>query len=181
MITIKYNLKQWFYKKGREERRGQFVISHLIEDRPASAANRSVRGHWEADTVVGKQGKACLVTLVDRKSRYLLGGKAMSKTAAAVNKVMCEALSGQPHLSVTPDRGKEFSKHAQLKKELKRVTFYFPAPHHPWERETNENTDGLLREFFPKGKDITDISFLLLVLSIIAWHFHGWNANKALC
>ena len=106
--------------------------------------------------MVGKQGKACLVTLVDRKSRYLLGGKAMSKTAAAVNKVMCEALSGQPHLSVTPDRGKEFSKHAQLKKELKRVTFYFPAPHHPWERGSNENTNGLLQEFFPKGKDITD-------------------------
>ena len=144
------------HKKGSEEHRGKFVISHPIEERPASAANRSVRGHWEADTVVGKQGKACLVTLVDRKSRYLLGGKAMSKTAAAVNKVMCEALSGQPHLSVTPDRGKEFSKHAQLKKELKRVTFYFPAPHHPWERGTNENTNGLLREFFPKGKDITD-------------------------
>ena len=106
--------------------------------------------------MVGKQGKACLVTLVDRKSRYLLGGKAASKTAATVNKVMCEALSGQPHLSVTPDRGKEFSKHAQLSKELKRVTFYFPAPHHPWERGTHENTNGLLREFFPKGKDITD-------------------------
>lgn len=73
--------------------------------------------------MVGKQGKACLVTLVARKSRYLLGGKATSKTAAAVNKVMCEGLSGQPHLSVTPDRGKEFSKHAQLRKELKRVTF----------------------------------------------------------
>ena len=105
---------------------------------------------------VGKQGKACLVTLMDRKSRYLLGGKAMSKTAAAVNKVMYEALSGQSHLSVTPDRGKEFSKHAQLRKELKRVTFYFPAPHHPWERGTNENTNGLLREFFPKDKNITD-------------------------
>lgn len=100
------------HKKGSEERRGKFVISHPIEDRPASAANRSVRGHWEADTVVGRQGKACLVTLVDWKSRYLLGGKAMRKTAVAVNKVMCEALSGQPHLSVTPDRGKEFSKHA---------------------------------------------------------------------
>ncbi|WP_302610703.1 IS30 family transposase [uncultured Mitsuokella sp.] len=73
------------HKKGNEEHRGKFVISHPIEERPASAANRSVRGHWEADTVVGKQGKACLVTLVDRKSRYLLGGKAMSKTAAAVN------------------------------------------------------------------------------------------------
>nr|WP_270842614.1 IS30 family transposase [Mitsuokella multacida] len=103
------------HKNGNEEHRGKFVISHPIEDCPASAANRSVRGHWEADTVVGKQGKACLVTLVDRKSRYLPGGKAMSKTAAAVNKVMGEALSGQPHLSVTPDRGKEFSKHAQLR------------------------------------------------------------------
>lgn len=64
---------------------------------------------------------------------------------------------GQPHRSVTPDRGKEFSKHAQLKQELKRVTFYFPAPHHPWERGTNENTNGLLQEFFPKGKDITEL------------------------
>lgn len=82
------------HKKGNEEHRGKFVISHPIEDRPASAANHSIRGHLEADTVVGKQGKACLVTLVDRKSRYLLGGKAKSKTAAAVNKVMCEALSG---------------------------------------------------------------------------------------
>ena len=73
------------HEKGNEEHRSKFVISHPLEDRPASAANRSVRGHWEADTVVGKQGKACLVTLVYRKSRYLLVGKAMSKTAAAVN------------------------------------------------------------------------------------------------
>ena len=136
-------------------------IAHLL-NRSKSTISRELRRNAAPvdqpipDTVVGKQGKACLVTLVDRKSRYLLGGKAMSKTAAAVNKVMCEALSGQPHLSVTPDRGKEFSKHAPLKKELKRVTFYFPAPHHPWERGTNENTNGLLREFFPKGKDITD-------------------------
>ena len=74
------------HKKGTKECRGKFVISHAIEERPASAENRSVCGHWEADTVVGKQGKACLVTLVDRKSRYLLGGKAKRKTAAAVNK-----------------------------------------------------------------------------------------------
>lgn len=73
------------HKKGSEEHRGKFVISHPIEERTASAANRSVRGHWEADTVVGKQGKACLVTLVDRKSRYLLDVKTTSKTAAAVS------------------------------------------------------------------------------------------------
>jgi IS30 family transposase len=57
---------------------------------------------------------------------------------------------------VKPDRGKEFAQHAQLSKELDHVPFYFPAPHHPWERGTNENINGLLREFFPKGTDITD-------------------------
>ena len=69
------------------QRRTSWQVRHIapIEERPASATNRSVRGHWEADTVVGKQGKACLVTLVYRKSRYLLVEKAMSKTAAAVN------------------------------------------------------------------------------------------------
>lgn len=70
------------------------------------------------------------------------------------HKVMCEALPGQPHLSVTPDRGKEFSKYAR--KGLKRVMFYFPAPHHPRERGANENSNGLLREFFPKGNNLTD-------------------------
>jgi len=106
---------KWRHKKGSEEHRGKFVISHPIEERPASVANRSVRGHWEADTVVVKQGKACLVTLVDQKSRYLLSGKAMSKTAAAVNLHTIPGSAG-----------------------------------------TNENTNGLLREFFPKGRDITD-------------------------
>lgn len=129
---------------------------HPHRNHPASAANRSVRGYWEADTLVNKQGKACLVTLVDPKSRYLLDGKAMRKTAIAVSKVMCEALSRQPHLSVTPDGRKEFLKHAQLRKELTRVTFHFPAPHHPWECGANENTNGLLQEFFPKDKNITN-------------------------
>lgn len=96
--------------------------------------------------------------MVNRKSRYLVGGKAASETATTVNKVRCEALLGQPHLSITPDRGKELSKHVLFSKELMHVTFYFPAPHHPWERGINENTNGLLRESFPKGKDITDTS-----------------------
>lgn len=80
------------HKKGTEERRGKFVISHPIEERPASAEKRTVFGHWEAEIVVGKQGRSCLVTPVDHKSRYLLGGKTTSKTVAAVNKVMGEVL-----------------------------------------------------------------------------------------
>ena len=131
-------------------------ISHRSE-RPAGAVHRSRRGHFEADTVEGKKGRACLVTLVDRKSRYLLGGKAVRKQAYAVNAVMIEKLKGQHLHSITPDRGKEFAKHAEVTRALDGVKFYFPKPHQPWQRGTNENTNGLLREYFPKGKDITDI------------------------
>ena len=91
------------HKKGIEEHRGKFVISHPIEERPASAANRSVRGHWEADTVVGRQGKACLVTLVDRKSRYLLGGKAISKTAKNTNGLLRKLFPKGKDITDTPE------------------------------------------------------------------------------
>jgi len=98
-----------------------------------------------------------LVTLVDRKTRFLIGGKPSAKRAADVNEVMLIALEGHPVKSITPDRGKEFAKHAEVTEALEGVKFYFPPPHHPWERGSNENTNGLLREYFPKGQDITDI------------------------
>ena len=145
------------HSKQHEERRGKIKISHEISQRPAGAANRSRRGHWEGDTVAGVKGKACLVTLVDRKSRYLLGGKADAQKADAVNAVMIQALRNEPLRSITPDRGKEFAKHAEVTAALDQVKFYFPLPHHPWERGTNENTNGLLREYFPKWKDLSDI------------------------
>jgi IS30 family transposase len=145
------------HTKSHEERRGKIRISNDISQRPAGAANRSRLGHWEGDTVAGVKGKACLVTLVDRKSRYLVGGKAEAKKADAVNEVMIQALRTEPLHSITPDRGKEFAKHAEVTAALDQVKFYFPLPHHPWERGTNENTNGLLREYFPKGKDISDI------------------------
>lgn len=139
-----------------EERRGKITISNDISERPAGAVNRSRRGHWEADTVAGVTGKACLVTLVDRKSRYLIGGKADKKNSTSVNAVMIRALQGQPLHSITPDRGKEFAKHEEIT-DLLNVQFYFPQPHQPWQRGSNENTNGLLREYFPKGKDLTNI------------------------
>ena len=145
------------HTKNHVETRGKIRISNDISQRPPGAQNRSRRGHWEGDTVVGKQGMACLVTLVDRKTRYLIGGKANSKCADDVNKTILRALKGHPVKSITPDRGKEFAKHEQVTAALDGVKFYFPKPHHPWERGTNENTNGLLREYFPKGKDITDI------------------------
>lgn len=146
------------HKKGEEERRGKIPISHPISERPKGAEDRSERGHFEGDTVAGKQRGACLVTLVDRKTRYLVGGKAKAKRAAEVNEVMVAALKGEGPKSVTPDRGKEFALHAEVTEALDEVQFYFPAPRHPWERGTNENTNGLIREYFPKGESLDGVA-----------------------
>ena len=132
------------HAKGKEECRGTFPVRHDISKRTAGAVHCSRRGHFEADTVEGKKGKACLATLVDRKSRYLLSSKADQKKADAVSAVIIEQLRGQPLHSIPPDRGKEFSKHAKVTEALDGVKFYFPKPHQPWQRGTNENTNGLL-------------------------------------
>ena len=125
------------HTKNYEEKRGKLQISYLITERPKDADQR---------------------TLVDRKSRFLIAGKAKSKKAACVGEVMINALKNQPCYSITPDRGKEFALHAQVSDALEKVRFYFPYPHQPWQRGTNENTNGLLREYFPKGQDFTIIS-----------------------
>lgn len=141
---------------GREERRGKIKVSHEISERPAAADSRSELGHWESDTVAGREGGACLLTLVDRKSGLLVGGKQPRKRAEQTGKAMVRALKGQPCLSVTLDRGKEFAGHAAVT-EATGAECYFALPHHPWQRGTNESTNGLLREYFPKGKSIDDV------------------------
>jgi IS30 family transposase len=138
------------------ERRGKIRISHDIGERPAEAGSRSRTGDWESDTVAGVRDGACLVTNVDRKTGYLVGGKAARKASGEVNSVMVSSLSGMPLHSITPDRGKEFAAHAEVTEALG-VEFYFALPHHPWQRGTNENTNGLLREYFPKGRPLEPI------------------------
>ena len=138
------------------ERRGKIKVPHEISERPEEADARARLGDWEADTVAGAAGGACLVTLVDRKSGFLVGGKSLKKASAQVSKVMIRALRHQPLHTVTPDRGKEFAAHAAVTEALG-VEFYFASPHHPWERGTNENTNGLLREYFPKGRPFDKI------------------------
>ncbi|HJJ48706.1 MAG TPA: IS30 family transposase [Methanocorpusculum sp.] len=140
------------HKKGSVERRGKIPISHELNERPVEAELRSRLGDWEADTVLGKIGKACLVTLVDMKSRYLLCCKIEKQTAACVNAAIINLLKNQPLCTITPDRGREFAYHKELTEALNGLQFYFPPPHQPWKRGTNENTNGLLREYFPKPK-----------------------------
>lgn len=107
--------------------------------------------------MAGKTGSACLVTITDRCSRYLLEGKITKKHATLLaDKMisMLSAISGQYVKTITPDRGKEFAKHNQISSALNGVQFYFPDPHAPWQRGTNENTNGLIREYLPKSFDI---------------------------
>ena len=144
-------------RRGTIETRGKIVISNRIQERPKEAESRQVIGHWEADTLAGKTGSACLVTITDRCSRYLLAGKVTKRYSASVAEKMIALLFALPKKklkSITPDRGKEFSKHSSVTQALNGLQFYFPDPHAPWQRGTNENTNGLLREYLPKSFDI---------------------------
>ena len=145
------------HKKGTEETRGKLKISNPIETRPEAANNRSELGHWEADTVLGKTGTSCMITLTDRKSRFLLLKKIPKKNSIFVRDGILELLKHLPSdkvASITPDRGKEFSRHSEVTAAMNGLQFYFPKPHAPWERGTNENTNGLIREYCPKSVDL---------------------------
>lgn len=159
-------------RKGTVETRGKIAISNRIQERPKEADSRQIIGHWEADTVAGKTGSACLVTITDRCSRFLLAGRVAKKTSTLVADEMIALLTALPkkkRRTITPDRGKEFSTHSRVTKALNGLQFYFPDPYAPWQRGTNENTNGLLREYLPKSfdmalssdGDITDFIFNL--------------------
>ena len=107
---------------------------------------------------MGKSGGACLVTLVDRKSRLLVCRKLRRKNGEELAKVVTAALQAYTVETITSDRGSEFHYHEQIAEGLGGIKFYFALPHRPWQRGTNENTNGLLREFFPKGSNLTNIS-----------------------
>ena len=137
--------------------RGKIPISHELSERPPEANERSRKGDWEIDTIVGFNRKSGLVTLVDRKSRFLICRKLTRLGSKEVEAALVAALQGQPVHSITSDRGREFQLHGKVTASLG-VEFYFAPPYHPWERGTNENTNGLLREYFPKGYDFNTLS-----------------------
>lgn len=143
--------------RGEEGRKGKVRVDHELAERPPEASSRSRLGDWECDAVIGRSGGPCLVALVDRRSGYLRGGRAAARTKAAVADVEIAALSGVPALTVTPDRGTEFADRPRVK-EATGAELCFCAAHHPWEKGTVENTNGLLREYFPKGTDFSAVS-----------------------
>lgn len=144
-------------RRGREETRGRIKVDHEVSERPREADARSRLGDWEDDAVVGP-APACPVTMTDRASRPLVGGRARAHSSAEVAKAEVRALAGRPLETVTPDRGKEFANHREVSRAPGGVPFYFCQSHHPWQKPTVENTSGLIREFFPKGTDFSRVT-----------------------
>jgi IS30 family transposase len=118
---------------------------------------RSRFGDLEGDTVSGAIGKGCVVTLVDRKSRMLYAAISPSRDSGLIADTFYRALHGTKVNSITLDRGSEFAKFPEIEKNLDTIV-YFADPHSPWQRPSNENINGLLRFFYPKGTDFTSVS-----------------------
>jgi IS30 family transposase len=151
--------KQRKKRYGTNERRGHIPHQRMIDDRPEIVDRRSRIGDWEGDTVIGKRHQGALVTLVERKSRYLELGHAGTKSKERVADEVIRCLKGHKGRckTITYDNGKEFTDHQRMAGQLK-AEIYFAHPYSSWERGTNENTNGLIRQFFPKNRSLSHVS-----------------------
>jgi IS30 family transposase len=150
--------KQRRKRYGRYDSRGRLAGKRMIGERPAIVNRRRRFGDWELDTVHGR-GKPCVVTAVERKSGVVRIGPLPRATVEHTNARTIELLSNEPHRvrTLTSDNGAEFHGYKQLEQAL-RATVYFATPHHAWERGTNENTNGLLRQYLPKGTPLGELT-----------------------
>lgn len=128
-----------------------------IPEWPEEISRRTRIGDWEGDTVYGGIGKGLLVTLVDRKSRFLRAGLLAKRDASLTKKILVDLLKDLPVKSISLDNGSEFSAFREIEAELN-APVYFAEPHKPWQRGTNENTNDILRFYYPKGCDFRLVS-----------------------
>jgi transposase, IS30 family len=131
-----------------------------IDERPSEVLTREIPGHWEGDLVLGKNRESAIGTLVERTTRFLIIVHLKKKDATSVRKAFEKAFKNIPKhlkLSLTYDNGTEMAQHATFTKNTK-IKVYFAHPYSPWERPTNENTNGLIRDYFPKGTDFNLVS-----------------------
>jgi len=143
------------------ENRGKIANMLSIEERPAEVADRTVPGHWEGDLILGKYKRSALGTLVERTTRYvILVPLGNQKDALSVRQAYAEAFKTVPdelRKTLTYDQGKEMSEHEKFTIDTG-IQVFFAHPASPWERGTNENTNGLIRQYFPKGTDFAQVS-----------------------
>ena len=144
---------------GTYESRGRLAGKRMITERPAAVERRNRFGHWEIDTVMGNGSKDCIVTMVERKSGYVEIAKVPDRTVESVTRETIELIKRQHRRvkTVTSDNGTEFHGYKDIEKATG-TKFYFAYPYHSWERGTNENTNGLIRQYLPKGTTMKHVT-----------------------
>ena len=151
--------KQRRKRYGKYDRRGQIPNRKSIDERPAIVAAKARLGDWEADTIIGKNHQQAIVSLVERQSKLTRLAKVGRNTEAAVKQAIIELLTPLADCvhTITSDNGSEFAAHEAIAEALG-ADFYFAHPYHSWERGLNENTNGLVWQYFPKGSDFTALT-----------------------
>ena len=139
--------------------RGRLAEKRHISERPNSVEGRKYKGHWEIDTVHGRGSSHCIVTLLERKTGYVMIGKIPNKTTAALNKKTISLIGRDPisFKTITADNGTEFHQYKKIE-ERHPVKFYFANPYHSWERGSNEHVNGLIRQYLPKIESMKNIT-----------------------
>jgi IS30 family transposase len=145
------------YGTKAHDKRGQIKDRVSIEKRPRVVDEKSRKGDWEGDLVIGKNHKRALVTLVDRKTKKIKIALVESKEAEGVEKAVTNLLKRETSYTITFDNGKEFSNHKEMAQNTG-AKIYFAHPYSSWERGLNENSNGLARQYFPKGSSFKDIT-----------------------
>ena len=151
--------KKWRKRYRSVDLRGVMPGKRHISERPRGAEHRSRVGHWEIDTVIGDRDQHCIVTLVERKTAYTLIGKLKARTTDELNRRVVQLLQGQRRTvrTITADNGTEFHQFREIETRTG-ARFYFATPHHSWERGLNENTNGLIRQYLPKGQSMAHLT-----------------------
>jgi transposase, IS30 family len=152
--------KRRFRKRYRSyDSRGRLAGKRHISERPAQVFGRRQIGHWEIDTVMGHGNQHCIVSLVERKTGYVLIGKLKARTAQQLNQrtIRLAKRHAEHFRTITADNGTEFHSYPAIERALG-LQFYFTTPHHAWERGTNENTNGLIRQYLPKRTSMASLT-----------------------
>lgn len=158
-LRLRQRLKKRRKRYGARDRRGRLEGKRHISERPAEADDRQILGHLEIDTVMGAGSRDCVVTLVDRASGEIAIGKLDDRTVASLNKRVVGLLERNPGRcqTITADNGTEFHGYETIERATA-VDFYFANPYHSWERGSNENANGLLRQYLPKKSSMKNLT-----------------------
>ena len=149
--------RRYKYKKEGTSKQGRINDRVNISQRPSDANDRTHLYHFEGDTIVGKDHKEAILTMVDRSSRFTILDKSIDRTANSINRILYKASNSHKILTAAFDNGKEFAKHKKLSSKTD-IQVFFADPYSLWQRGANENMNRYVRQFIPKGTDFNNIS-----------------------